>query len=226
MKKVFSNKYFLVILFIVLALFNAVLFLLVNSFNKDLLSVSSFWSLYGFITLLFIIIGILTFVNNNKFKEQNLFVMLVFPLSIIGILVGFVLFFFVQHIHLVLIIVPYLILIALILIGFVLSVYYHKSTNHIKIKTVEIISMSGFQNYLKELIDYNSNPVIDEVLNKLLDKSYIDVKDINNLELKSVEKRIFEYALFIKKDIEEDSVNNFLFNAIKMEELLNKRGSY
>jgi hypothetical protein len=60
----------------------------------------------------------------------------------------------------------------------------------------------------------------------LIEKASFKVKDEEKIELKKIEKRIFEYALFIEKDIKNDNVNNFLMNAETLEKLLDQRGNY
>jgi hypothetical protein len=60
----------------------------------------------------------------------------------------------------------------------------------------------------------------------LIAKASFSVLDPNNSELKALEKRIFEYALFIEKDIKNNAFNNFLMNAEKMEKLLDQRSKY
>ena len=68
--------------------------------------------------------------------------------------------------------------------------------------------------------------VITTMLSKLIEKASITVQDDENVELKKLEKRIFEYALFIEKDIKNNSINNFLMNAENMGKLLDQRGNY
>ena len=112
------------------------------------------------------------------------------------------------------------------IISFILGSFYQNHLNGVKSKTTLIISMNGLKEFLNNLINNTSDTIYLEFLNDLMEKSDIEVKDEDNIELKELEKRIFEYALFIKKDIEENSKNNFIMNATKLKELLIKRGNY
>ncbi len=226
MKKVFSNKYFLLIWLTVVAIFNAVLFLIVNQFNQELLKLTSFWVLYGCVMLFFVIIGSLAFIYNRHETNQSLFTILVIPASLIAILLGIILFFFVEHILSVIIIVIYVILLGFVVMGFILGGMYQSHLNNVPKKTVEVISMNGLKAYLNELMNGSANNAVNEMLEHLLDKTNISVQNPDNEELKALEKRIFEYALFLKRAIDNNSVNNFLFNAEKMEKLLEQRGNY
>lgn len=226
MKKVFSNKYFLLIWLTVVAIFNAVLFLIVNQFNQELLKLTSFWVLYGCVMLFFVIIGSLAFIYNRHETNQSLFTILVIPASLIAILLGIILFFFVEHILSVIIIVIYVILLGFVVMGFILGGMYQSHLNNVPKKTVEVISMNGLKAYLNELMNGSANNAVNEMLERLLDKTNISVQNPDNEELKALEKRIFEYALFLKRAIDNNSVNNFLFNAEKMEKLLEQRGNY
>ena len=86
--------------------------------------------------------------------------------------------------------------------------------------------MNGLVEFLLNLQNRTSNSVIKTTLVKLIEKASFKAKDEEKIELKKIEKRIFEYALFIEKDIKNDNVNNFLMNAETLEKLLDQRGNY
>lgn len=226
MKKNFINKYFLLSLVVVVLIFNLILFLLVNSYKKELFKNPSFWVLYGCVMLIFVVLALLTFIKNTHLVHQNLYLPMILPSIMVGLIGGFILFFFVQKIKVVIILIPYLIIFGIMIISFILGSFYQNHLNGVKSKTTLIISMNGLKEFLNNLINNTSDTIYLEFLNDLMEKSDIEVKDEDNIELKELEKRIFEYALFIKKDIEENSKNNFIMNATKLKELLIKRGNY
>lgn len=228
MKKLFANKYFLLILLTVVAVFNLILFLLVNQFNQELLQLPSFWVLYGFVMFFFIIIGGLRLINfNQKHNQDNTLMIIVVPTCLIAVILGIVLFFFVEHILTTIIIVIYVLLIGLALIGIILTFLHQSQLKKFQPKEIEVISMSGLKDYLYQLMNLpHCNSVISERLLILIEKANLVVKNPNLEAVKRIEKRIFEYASFLKKDIDNNSVNNFLFNAERIEKLLEKRGNY
>lgn len=228
MKKLFANKYFLLILLTVIVTFNLILFLLVNQFNQELLQSGSFWVLYGFVMVFFIIIGGLRLINfNQKYNQDNTLMFLVVPTCLIAVILGVILFFFVEHILTTIIVVIYALLLGLVLIGIILTLLHQSQLKNFQPKEIEIISMSGLKDYLYQLMNLpHCNNVISERLLTLIEKANLVVKNPNLDAVKKIEKRIFEYATFIKKDIDNNSVNNFLFNAERIEKLLEQRGSY
>ena len=175
--------------------------------------------------LIFVVLALLTFIKNTHLVHQNLYLPMILPSIMVGLIGGFILFFFVQKIKVVIILIPYLIIFGIMIISFILG-SYQNHLNGVKSKTTLIISMNGLKEFLNNLINNTSDTIYLEFLNDLMEKSDIEVKDEDNIELKELEKRIFEYALFIKKDIEENSKNNFIMNATKLKELLIKRGNY
>ena len=80
--------------------------------------------------------------------------------------------------------------------------------------------------FLIDLQNKSRDANVKNILTKLIEKASFQVKDEENVELKNIEKRIFEYVLFIEKDINNNAFNNFLMNAEKLEKLLDKRGKY
>ena len=226
MKKILASKYFLVISIVLILVFNAVLFLSVATWKEELFELASFWGLYASVMLMFISLLSLGIVSNKNIKGQNLFSTLVLPVSLLGILLGIILFFFVAKLKFAFVLIPYIILVGIIVIGFVTGFVYQNHLDNLDIKVVKILDMNSFIIFLEDLENNTSNSNIKEVLNKLIIKSAVLVIDRENSELDKLEKRIFEYALFIEKDILNNDVNNFLMNAEKLEKLLDKRGNY
>lgn len=226
MKKFLASKYFLVISIVLILVFNAVLFLSVAAWKEELFKLSSFWALYISVMLMFISLLLLGIVSNKNIKGQNLFSTLILPISGLGILLGIILFFFVAKLKLAIVLIPYIIFVGIIAVGFITGCVYQNHLDNLDVKVVKIIDMNSFIIFLEALENNTSNSNIKEVLNKLIIKSAVIVMDRENNELKKLEKRIFEYALFIEKDILNNNVNNFLMNAEKLEKLLDKRGNY
>ena len=226
MKRFLASKYFLVISSVLILVFNAVLFLSVATWKEELFKIASFWGLYACVMLMFIASLLLGVFTNKDIKKQNLFSTLVFPVSILGIILGIILFFFVAKIELAVVLIPYIIFIGFIAVAFITGFVYQNHLDNIEEKVVKIIDVEGLVEFLINLQNHTNEVVIRTMLSKLIEKASITVNDTENIELKKLEKRIFEYALFIEKDIKNNSINNFLMNAEKMEKLLDQRGNY
>lgn len=226
MKKFLASKYFLVISIVLILVFNAVLFLSVATWKEELFELASFWGLYISVMIMFISLLSLGIISNKNIKGQNLFSSLILPVSGFGILLGIVLFFFVAKLKLAIVLIPYIIFVGIMVIGFVTGFVYQNHLDNLDEKIVKVIDMNGLVEFLLNLQNRTSNSVIKTTLVKLIEKASFKVKDEEKIELKKIEKRIFEYALFIEKDIKNDNVNNFLMNAETLEKLLDQRGNY
>ena len=226
MKKFLASKYFLVISIVLILVFNAVLFLSVTTWKEELFELASFWGLYISVMIMFISILSLGIISNKNIKGQNLFSSLILPVSGFGVLLGIILFFFVAKLKLAIVLIPYIIFVGIMVIGFVTGFVYQNHLDNIDEKIVKVIDMNGLVEFLLNLQNRTSNSVIKTTLVKLIEKASFKAKDEEKIELKKIEKRIFEYALFIEKDIKNNNVNNFLMNAETLEKLLDQRGNY
>ena len=226
MKKFLASKYFLVISIVLILVFNAVLFLSVTTWKEELFELASFWGLYISVMIMFISLLSLGVISNKNIKGQNLFSSLILPVSGFGVLLGIVLFFFVAKLKLAIVLIPYIIFVGIMVIGFITGFVYQNHLDNIDEKIVKVIDMNGLVEFLLNLQNRTSNSVIKTTLVKLIEKASFKAKDEEKIELKKIEKRIFEYALFIEKDIKNDNVNNFLMNAETLEKLLDQRGNY
>ena len=226
MKKFLASKYFLVVSIVLILVFNAVLFLSVTTWKEELFELASFWGLYISVMIMFISLLSLGVISNKNIKGQNLFSSLILPVSGFGVLLGIILFFFVAKLKLAIVLIPYIIFVGIMVIGFVTGFVYQNHLDNIDEKIVKVIDMNGLVEFLLNLQNRTSNSVIKTTLVKLIEKASFKAKDEEKIELKKIEKRIFEYALFIEKDIKNDNVNNFLMNAETLEKLLDQRGNY
>ena len=131
MKKFLASKYFLVISSVLVLIFNAVLFLSVATWKNELFELSSFWGLYVSVMLMFIAAIMLGVITNKNIKGQNLFSTLILPISLLGIVLGIVLFFFVAKIKLAVILIPYIIFVGIIIIAFMTGFAYQNHLDNI-----------------------------------------------------------------------------------------------
>lgn len=226
MKNFLSKKYLLIIELVLLVIYSAILFIAVGTFNKDLLSVSSFWGLYVCIVLSFLSLIGLSFVARNQKVNLNLYPVIVVPTSLFAILLGTILFIFAAKIKLAVIIIIYLIIFSVIILGYILGCTFQVKSDNYDVKVVKVINMQSFELFITELLNKSNDYIVRSLLNRIIEACHINVQNENDEELKKLEKQIFEYALFIEKDIQNNNVNNFVMNAEQCEKLLFKRRNY
>ena len=226
MKKILDNKYFIIIWGIVLAAFNGVLFLSIATWKKEAFELAAFWGLYASVMLSFVAVLLICLLSKKNKQEQSILVTLVGPLAIVGILVGTILFFSIDKIELVYILIPYIIVFAIMIIAFVFGHMYNSHLDNIEVKVTKVIDMDGLIVFLANLQSLTSDANVIKVLNNLINKASLVVKNPDDSELKKLENRIFECALFVEKDLKENNFNNFLMNAERMEKLLEQRSEY
>ena len=107
---------------------------------EELFELASFWGLYVSVMLMFISLLSLGIVSNKNIKGQNLFSTLILPVSLLGILLGIILFFFVAKLKLAFVLIPYIILVGIIVIGFVTGFVYQNHLDNLDVyyQTAEI----------------------------------------------------------------------------------------
>lgn len=226
MRKLFENRYFLIIWGVVVAAFNAILFLSLATWKQEAFELAAFWGLYASVMLAFVAVLLISLLHKKNNYEQSILMTLVAPLATVAILVGIILFFCIDKIDLMFILIPYIIVFAFMIIAFVFGHMYQNHLDNIEVKVTKVVDINGLINFLSELQNTTNDSNIISVLDNLIAKASLSVLDPNNSELKALEKRIFEYALFIEKDIKNNAFNNFLMNAEKMEKLLDQRSKY
>ena len=124
MKKFLASKYFLVISIVLILVFNAVLFLSVTTWKEELFELASFWGLYISVMIMFISLLSLGVISNKNIKGQNLFSSLILPVSGFSILLGIILFFFVAKLKLAIELIPNIIFVGIMVIGFITGFAY------------------------------------------------------------------------------------------------------
>ena len=116
MKSIFK-KYFILIWLVFVAIYHLVVFLLFNQFAKDVFEKASFWTIYGcmmFAFLVWFITGLLE--RNTKFGGISPILTFIYPYIFIIFLMTTIMLFFVKHILLVFIIIPFGIISAIFII--------------------------------------------------------------------------------------------------------------
>lgn len=222
MKKLVTNKYFLIIWAIIVAVFNACLFIITNTCKPEVLSKGPFWVTYGFVMAAFVMILVMRLLYNHNEKNIDAFPIFVLPTLLLMILVGIVLFLFAGKMNKIIWpLIIFIILFGFAAIGLVLSLLAQESVKNVPVKEIEVVDYAGLTAYLTDMLGV-ANDVMKAKLNGLL-ALVATVVEKDDDACKALDKRIFEKALFLKKDLKAGSVNNFVMNAEGMEKLLKQR---
>ena len=127
MRKLFENRYFLIIWGVVVAAFNVILFLSVATWKQEAFELAAFWGLYACVMLAFVSVLLIRLLHKKNNYEQSILMTLVAPLATVAIFVGIILFFCIDKIDLVFILIPYIIVFAIMIIAFAFG---HMYQNH------------------------------------------------------------------------------------------------
>ena len=106
MRKLFENRYFLIIWGVVVVAFNAVLFLSVAAWKQEAFELAAFWGLYACVMLAFVSVLLICLLHKKNNYEQSILMTLVAPLATVAILVGIVLLFCIDKIDLIVVDLP------------------------------------------------------------------------------------------------------------------------
>ena len=202
MKKIFKNKYYLFIMLVLVAAFNAILFI---STGKTNLELSSFWVNYAFVMLFWLVLILPAFLKYDNKTHQGLF-----------------LIFFITKISVTVIVIINILFIVLAVIGLLLRSYYQSHLKTVPKKEVKLFDLTELKEALLGLMKLTADQVCVKTLQSLVEMSNNINFSIKNEQLDS---RIIEIVGFMEKDLKENDKNNFLNNAKNMEKLLNQRGN-
>lgn len=219
MKKIFNSKYYFIVWAVLLALYNVIVFLITSEETR----LTAFWVSYGFVMGGFaanVVSALLDFPDNEKLNPLTSFS---FTFVVVCQLVN-IIFLIVPTAPFVAVFIPYIILTAIYII---LMVFSMKTMNHVAAnpqKTREIFNMSDLVEYFKELKELASDVAVRNALNDL--SHYImsaSVCEKENEEVNNLEKRIFEYSSFIKKNVERNEITNIFNNIDNVRKLVKER---
>ena len=224
MKKIFNSKYYFIVWAVLLALYNVVAFLVTSKETRLL----AFWVSYGFVMAGFIVnllSALLDFPDDDKL---NPFTTFSFTFVVVCQLAG-IIYVLIPTAPAVDVIIPYAVLTAVYVILMVFSFKTLKQTevkHTASVQTTTAITgnMHDLIDFFKELKESSQDLAVRNALNDL--SHYImssSVSDKMNEEVNALEKRIFEYADFIKKNVEKNEIGNIFNNIDNVKRLVKER---
>ena len=219
MQKGIAKKYYALVWLLDVALFNVLVFLLVKSENR----LDAFWTSYSFITIGFLL-NLASFYlvkpNSERINPLTTFSLIY---TVVALIYGIIMFFIPSAPFL----VAFIPLLVMLVVFSIMGVFGVMNLEMIKSnpqKTPVVFTMSELVEYLQETQKLSSDVA---VRNKINDLAYFAmsarVSSEENKELEDVEKQIYEYATFIRKNVERNEITNVFNNIEKVRKLIKER---
>lgn len=222
MKKVI-NKYFVLIWLVTVGVYNTLLFLLFNEYNKEALNKPAFWVLYGVMMFAFVawlLIG--NFEKNTSDGGIRPVATFVGPYVGLIFVITTIMFFFASKIKVIWIIIPFILITALFLI---IMIFASKNREMIKEnpqRVKEIFSVEDLNEYFMGIAKIATNDTKEVVLS--LSNLCAGLTSISgSTELDALEKRLFEYAALIKQNATRGEALNIYNNVDRFKKILKER---
>ena len=222
MKKVI-NKYFVLIWLVTVGVYNTLLFLLFNEYNKEALNKPAFWVLYGVMMFAFVawlLIG--NFEKNTSDGGIRPVATFVGPYVGLIFVITTIMFFFASKIKVIWIIIPFILITALFLI---IMIFASKNREMIKEnpqRVKEIFSVEDLNAYFMGIAKIATNDTKEVVLS--LSNLCAGLTSISgSTELDALEKRLFEYAALIKQNATRGEALNIYNNVDRFKKILKER---
>lgn len=220
------NKMFIVMWAVIVLVYNAVLFLLVNQLEKELFNKPAFWVNYAWM-MVALIIWLVVELTTKSTRKGNLrpLTTVVYPFVGVSFLITLVLYFFAMKIVLIGIVIPMIIMIGIFVVCLCLAKVQTTALVQESKQAKELFQVEDLATYFSEIEQRATNQT-----QKALHHLTILCRDLHSVEkgeeVKHLEKRIYEYASFIKKDIDQGEDSNVYLHIEKVEQLLKERANH
>lgn len=219
MKKIFNSKYYFIVWAVLLAAYNILAFLITKKETR----LAPFWISYGFIMFGFVanfISALLDFPDNDKLNPLTTFSFT----YVVACQLASIIYIIIPNAYIVAVLIPYIVLTTCYI---VLMIFSMKSMTKEEVKVecnCQVGNMHDLIDFFKELKEASADLAVRNALNDL--SHYImsaSVSDKNNQEIIDIENRIFEYANFVKKNVEQNEVGNIFNNINNVRRLVKER---
>lgn len=213
-----KNKYFALIWATIVIGYNAILFLLVSTIDKEVFKAPAFWVLYAWMMIAFLI---WLFVGSFEVGDLKFLTTFTYPYLAIVFLVTTILYFWSTKIDkLAFIIIPMLFFTVILVILMILGMVNKKmiKNNPQQLRSIEKVEeLSPFFIEISEKCNGQFKRLVEDLVSKCQNLTSSDDENIKRLD-----QKLIEYATFIKKNAinEEINIEN---NVKKFEEILAKR---
>ncbi len=228
MKKIASLKYFLISWLIGVIAYSAIVFIVADNTKRGIDKCTIIT--YAMMMFALLILLISWFVDKRKSVPGAInavnpissaalyFTTIIFALTTI-------LYFINYHKFIWLILVAFILLLAIFMIYAVISLRQLELINENPNKIPELTNIHQLASYLRSIFDMVSEPTtkkqIEELINLATTIDDLDDKDSEDIAI--VEKSIFEYAGYLKRNINRSEYANAYNNIERLKTLLNRR---
>ena len=217
------KKMFAIIWAIILVTYNALLFLIVSLVHKDFLTNNHFWLIYSCMMIAFLVqIFIVMFSKQTASGGLNFSIIIANLYWLIVFVVTTVMFCFVSKINNTIIFIAFILITSICAI---FGIFFESNRRQINANTIgaeEVFKIEDLKDYLTK-----SNENYSEYAHKIIDDIILEVRDITSVEtseeIKSLDRRIIEYAKFIKNDALNGKDLDIEYNLNQLNKLLRER---
>lgn len=219
MKKRFESKYYILIWATLVAIVNVILFLSIKAENRQ----TAFWVSYGFIMGAFLcnLVGFLVTPRNSE--RINTVTTFSFVFLVVCILIG-IIFFFLPKAKFIVVFLPYFIVTGLFIIMIVFGAMNQAWIKNNPQKLPEIFTMEQLVSYLQNLQNKCTDVAVRNGINELATLAMNALpNEAHKTEVEMIEKQIFEYTTFLRKNVEQGEITNIFHNIEKVKKLFKER---
>ncbi len=211
----------LLIWMLVVASYNAILFLLIDVIDQEILAFKTFWFSY-IVMMVALIIWLLVMIFSKTTKLgaisllptiTHIFVMLIF-------LITTFLCFLAKKVNINIAIVCVIVVSVLYLITGILTVFYQKKISYSKTFPEKLLKIEDAITYLKTL---QTNTSFQTNIDELISNLNTLETNLDSEEIKSIDKQLLEHISFLGCEINNGEDTNVNYHFEKCKKLLKER---
>lgn len=228
MKKLANLKYYLLTWIMGAGFYSLIVFIIANNTKRGIDKCTIITYVMMMIALVALLIS--WFVDSRKtvpgaINAVNAMSSAALYFTIVTFLATTVLYFINYSKFIYLVIVLFIFLFAIFAIYSVISMRQHELINETPNKIPDITNIHQLASYLRNVFDMVSEPTtkaqVEELIN--LATTIDDYNDKDSEDIARIDKSIFEYAGYLKRNITRSEYENAYNNIEKIKGLLNKR---
>lgn len=228
MKKLANLKYRLMAWVIGVIAYSAIVFIIANHSKRGIDKCTIITYVFMMISLLVLLIS--WFIGERKtvpgaIKAVNPVSSAAMYLSYVTFILTFILYFINYAKFIYIIVVLFILIYGIFAIYIVVGLRQFNLINENPNKIPDITNIHQLTSYLRNIFDMVTEPTTKTQIEELINLSTIidDLNDSDKEDVKIVDKSIFEYAGYLKRNITRSEYSNAYNNINKLNELLNRR---
>lgn len=228
MKKLANLKYRLMAWVIGVIAYSAIVFIIANHSKRGIDKCTIITYVFMMISLLVLLIS--WFVGERKtvpgaINAVNPVSSSAMYLSYVTFILTFILYFINYAKFIYIIVILFILIYGIFAVYIVVGLRQFDLINENPNKISDITNIHQLTSYLRNIFDMVTEPTTKTQIEELINLSTVidDLNDSDKEDIKIVDKSIFEYAGYLKRNITRSEYSNAYNNINKLNELLNKR---